>query len=339
MKELAKHEATSFGDWSYLAVAKHCAKMLKHEPGVLEDQDPEELHQMRVGMRRLRSAMTGFALAVDLPTVANQKKVGKVARTLGVLRDIDVLQEALQNKYQPNLPLGEQEKLGKALEVLKTRRRHAFKKVKKELNNKLYNNLKEGLDKWLESPEYQSLGGIKIQEILPDLLLPEISKLLLHPGWLVGIKIEDGEINLIEGLDKGEVEEILDHQGEMIHDLRKEAKRVRYQMELFTHLYGDSYKNYVKDVKELQSVLGDIQDCFVLAEFLTEAIHEDLRETVPNLANLLQETRYDKWQEWNKLQRKFLHKGNREELHKAILNPIISVSELEIEEEKQVIEV
>ncbi len=68
------------GDWASLAIKKHLEKIVKHEADVLKDRDPEDLHQMRVGMRRLRSAITGFAPALELPKPAQEKKIGKIAR-------------------------------------------------------------------------------------------------------------------------------------------------------------------------------------------------------------------------------------------------------------------
>ncbi len=48
LKELA-HEA----------ISKHSRRIFKHEAGVIKDRDPEDLHQMRVGMRRIQSAIAG----------------------------------------------------------------------------------------------------------------------------------------------------------------------------------------------------------------------------------------------------------------------------------------
>ena len=51
--------------------------MLQHEAEALQDQDPEALHQMRIGMRRLRTALTGFAPALELPKAAQEKMLPK----------------------------------------------------------------------------------------------------------------------------------------------------------------------------------------------------------------------------------------------------------------------
>lgn len=327
MKPQSESDAKTFGDWSYIAIAKHFKKTIKHEKEVLKDEHPEELHQMRVGMRRLRSAIAGFSPALNLPPEADEKKVGKIARTLGQLRDIDVLGDLLKNQYQPTLPTKEQKQLNKALDVLAEQRNQAFKKVEDILKDKLYLNLKMAFQNWLKNPNYQEIAEISIASVLSDLLLPQISKLLLHPGWVLGVDFKEGSIQFHDTLKKQQVENILNDKGVILHELRKEAKRSRYNMELFTQFYSDSYQDYLKDIKDLQAVLGDIQDSFVLAEFLTEAFEKEFSSKMPVFAEQLAETRYQKWQEWQRLQHRFLDKKTREDLHLTILQPSLIDSE------------
>ncbi|NJK49173.1 CHAD domain-containing protein [Candidatus Gracilibacteria bacterium] len=322
MKPHLESDAKTFGDWSYLAIAKHFKKTIKHEKEVLKDENPEQLHQMRVGMRRLRSAIVGFSPALNLPPAADEKKVGKIARILGQLRDIDVLGEILKNQYQPVLPTKEQKQLNKALDVLAEQRVRAFERVDDILKDKLYLNLKTAFQDWLKNPSYQTIAEISIGNILPDLLLPQISKLLLQPGWILGIDLKEKNIQVRDRLTKEQVKKLLDNQGTLLHELRKEAKRSRYNMELFTQFYGDNYQDYLTDIKALQAVLGDIQDSFVLAEFLTEAFEKEFSNKMPVLAEQLTETRYEKWQEWQELQHRFLDKKTRKDLHITILQPI-----------------
>lgn len=329
MKYSLGHEPKTFGDWAYLAIATHFNKILHHETEVIQDKDPEELHQMRVGMRRLRSAILGFSPALNLPQAATEKQVGKVAKILGQLRDIDVLQDILKNQYQPTLPHQEQKYLDLALTTLAKQRKKVFKKVKKLLNEATYIQLKQSFDHWLNNPTYQDIAKIAIADVLPDLLLPQVSRLMLHPGWLVGISFTEGDIEFPDGLSTKEVETLLNNQGLMLHDLRKEGKRSRYNMELFTQFYGDVYHHYLKDIKQLQSVLGDIQDSFVLMEFLDSVFEDKIEQKVSVFSSKLVENRYQKWHEWEILQRKFLNSQSRKELHLTILNPIVVESELE----------
>ncbi|MCU0538017.1 MAG: CHAD domain-containing protein [Hydrococcus sp. Prado102] len=336
MKPQSESDATTFGDWSYIAIAKHFKKTIKHEKEVLKDRHPEELHQMRVGMRRLRSAIAGFAPALNLPPEADEKKVGKVARILGQLRDLDVLGDLLKNQYQPTLPTKEQKQLNKALDVLAEQRDRAFKQVEDTLKDKLYLNLKTAFQNWLKNPNYQEIAKIPIGNILPDLLLPQISKLLLHPGWVLGVNLNKKNIQIRDNLTKEQVKDILNNEGTILHELRKEAKRSRYNMELFTQFYGNPYQDYLKDIKDLQSVLGDLQDSFVLAEFLTEAFEKEFSARMPIFGEQLAKTRYEKWQEWQKSQRRFLDKTTRKDLHLTILQPtLIETTESPILEERE----
>lgn len=313
-------KANTLGDWASLAIKKHLEKIIKHEDDVLADRSPEALHQMRVGMRRLRSAITGFAPALDLPKPAGEKKIGDIARTLGSLRDLDVLHEALQNQYKPKLPAKEQKQLKTALVHLDKQRTQALAEVKKTLENERYQSLKQSLKKWLKQPQFREIAQMPIGEVLPDLLLPEVSKLLLHPGWLVGIEIKQKEI-LHQELAPEIVEQKLAEQGILLHSLRKETKRIRYQMEVFEDFYTGSYEAYLKDMKSVQEILGQIQDSFVLSEFMMDALHSEMKKSLPTLADQLSQKSYQAWQQWQTLQRRYLNLEIRKGFHLAILQP------------------
>ncbi len=305
-------EAKTLSDWAYIAVDKHFHKILAHEEGVLKDEDPEELHQMRVGTRRLRSVLAGFAPALKLPDSGDDKSVGKLARTLGQLRDLDVLKEALITDYLPNLPGEEQRFLGQAFKYLEQERKKVLKIVDDTLKGHKYINLKNAFKHWLNKPQYSPMGAIDIKVVLPDLLLPEVSKFLLHQGWLIGANSQS--------FSKGEVEDILAQEGYHLHELRKEAKHTRYNMELFAHFYNEDYDEYLSDVKKLQSVLGNIQDSSVLADFLEKVYGEDIRNKMPTLISIFQNIHYENWQKWQGIQAKYLRAETRKRFHQAILN-------------------
>ena len=301
--------AETFGDWAITALAQHSKKMVKHEAAVWEDKDPEALHQMRVGMRRLRTALVGFSRAIEIPKPAQEKKVGKIARELGTLRDLDVLKESLENDYLPLLPTQEQDRLQLVFKQLGKQRQQAYKKVTKALESKEYQKLKTSLNQWLEQPQLSAIAQFPIAEVLPDLLLPHVSYLLLHPGWLVGKNSTADSATL------------LDQQGESLHDLRKAAKKLRYQMELFTHCYDERYQQYVKQVKGIQSLLGKIQDNVVLGEFLSACCGETFSQDFPHFKEQLTTFRSQKWQEWEQLQAQFLDSATRQNLRLTVQNP------------------
>ncbi|MGL4621656.1 MAG: CHAD domain-containing protein [Chroococcidiopsis sp.] len=311
----------TLGDRAVLAIKKHFEKFLKHEADVIADSDPEALHQMRVGMRRLRSAIAGFAPAIDLPKPAQEKKIGRIARILGSLRDLDVLRESLENKYKPALPADEQEQLDTALVYLYKRRRKAFAKVHETLTGDRYQELKQALEKWLSQPQLQPIAQMPIQATLPDLLLSEVGRLLLHPGWLVGTKLQDEQVVVQTGQTPAQAKQQLTDKAPLLHSLRKETKRARYQMEVFANFYGASYETYLEDLKAIQSILGQFQDSAVLSEFLADALQSKIEKTMPTLADLLAEHNYKAWQQWQTLQQRYLNLESRKGLHLSILMP------------------
>lgn len=306
--------AQTFGDWAAIAIAKHARKIFKSEADVLKDKDPEDLHQMRVGMRRLRTAVVGFERAIELPNTVTEKKIGKFARTLGSLRDLDVLKEAILTQYQPVLSAGEQKLLDEVLKTLKKKRKSAFSEVQDLLKGDRYQTFKKDLHDWIDDPQYQAIAEVSMGEVLPDLLLPQIANFLLHPGWWLGVQLTAGTVSFHEPLEPDAVRALLDDRGVILHDLRKEAKRTRYQMELFTPCYGEQYQTFVQQVKEVQEVLGHLQDGFVFAEFLSEVLAVDVQRKMPELAARLTETRYQQWQAWEGLQRHFLDSQTRKDL-------------------------
>jgi CHAD domain-containing protein len=325
MKLATQPTVKTLGEYAYQAIQKHCKKTFKWEKSVKKDEDPEALHQMRVGMRRLRTAVNRFGLAVDMSKPISDKNIGKIARRLGSLRDLDVLKESLENNYKPNLPQKEQESLKTAFTALAKQREDVLLSVQKTLKDEPYKSLKDSLDKWLEKPSYQSLADVNIGQVLPDLLLPEVSNFLLHPGWLIGTELVESEVKVQKNWEPEKIEQKLISEGEILHSLRKEAKRIRYQMELFTELYGESYGAYITEVKNIQEILGTIQDSVILAEWLEDIFKSEISTELPTLASLLTENRYQAWQQWQPLQERYLKTETRHSFHLTILHPLSGV--------------
>ena len=310
------------------AIAKHSHRILKHEAGVLLDKDPEELHQMRVGMRRWRSAIARFSLAIDLPDVVTEKNISRIGHSLGKLRDLDVLLDVLSNNYRSQIPHKEQKSLDRVIKSLKKQRKHQLERVRKTLNNRLYLSFKHELSNWLEHPKYRILGNIAINYTLPDILLPQVSQFLLHPGWFVGVEVEEGKIEFPQILNMSAIKQLLRREDVFLHDLRKSAKKTRYSLELFTQFYGDTYHDYVKQVEQIQEILGQIQDVHVLRKVLEKKLRceamplglSPISQKMPQLASLLSQIRYQKWFEWQELQKYWLKEETRTEFRQIIQN-------------------
>ncbi|NTV47405.1 MAG: CHAD domain-containing protein, partial [Chlorobiales bacterium] len=186
-------KSDTLGRRAHQAIKKQYNKILKYEAGVLEDRDPEELHQMRVSMRRLRSIAEGFSSILELPKHASEKRIAKISRTLGQLRDLDVLIDTLQKQYFVKLTYKERFYYVKLLSILEQRRAKSLENVRNLLGSEHYLEFKAALQAWIKKPVYRGGAGLSVALILPDFLFPMLNKLMIHPGWLVGLLVKSGQ--------------------------------------------------------------------------------------------------------------------------------------------------
>lgn len=292
----------------------------KYETAVIKNEDPEDLHQMRVQLRRLRTAMQVFAPSLRLPKAAQEPQVAKVARRLGRSRDLDVISMTLQDQFVPDLPDPERATMATVLRYLTKQQKKAHKQVKKTLKGDRYNRLKSTLHKWTASPDCHATARLSIEAVLPDLMMPLVSRLWLHPGWLVGTKVTRGTFKPDTRMGTEVVEAIVADQSNALHSLRKQVKRVRYQLKFVSEHYGDRLAADLDRFSDLQDVLGALQDSLVLEEFLTAALPQ-WSVQLPTLKSLLVDSRHRTWKQWQTHQAYFLDPRHREALRQVLLTP------------------
>jgi CHAD domain-containing protein len=309
------------GDCAYQAIQKHFKKSVKYEKDVLADKDPEAIHQMRVGIRRLRTALQVFEPVLELPKADSSKQIRKIAHCLGAVRDLDVLKTRLEERYRPDLQGKEQKRLSRVLDRLERQRQQDFAEMERTLKGKRYRQFKQSLNDWLDDPQGGAIATLPILPALPDLLLPLISNLLLHPGWLVGTQYISGEVLVSEHPSTETVKKWLDRQSETLHDLRKQIKQVRYQTEFFTEFYGSSYEQQTEDLQAVQEVLGQIQDYAVLKAFLRTTLKASWQQDLPTLAQRLEHEQISLWQTWQPIQQRYLSINFRQHLRELVMTP------------------
>jgi len=299
----------TLGNYAYIAIKKHFKKIIKHEVGVLENQNTEELHQMRVGMRRLRSSLDCYALSLVLPSLCCVSKISNLAAVLGELRDLDIMDQYIAD-YIRKIPPCEAKQLKKIVRKIKHKRYIAFKKIEELLSSSFYSKFKKAFQQWLKSPKYSSFGRLEIKDILPELLIPKLSNFFLYPTWYLP------DINFEDLKKSGDYLNSL-------HSLRKEAKKLRYILELFTEISNDAINSYIQEVVQIQEILGAIQDDFILRKFLAQNLGEEIFELTPNLNQILQLHSLQNWQLWQVQAAKFRSRTFRQDFYMLLLeNPL-----------------
>jgi CHAD domain-containing protein len=322
MKEIHFDLPITVSDFAHRVIQQSFQHFIDQEESVLKDKDPESLHQMRVGMRRLRTALQVFSKAIALPKGTSNSSIGKIARSLGETRDLDVLQHALMNRYQPLLTKSEQTKFDKVINHLHQKRGQSFLKLKKALNGDRYQTLKQAIQDWLVQPTYTAIGHVSVLEILPDLLLPLVCQLFLHSGWLVGTTMEAGKVSLIPIANNEELHRQLRKYVDDLHDLRKQIKSVRYQTDFFADFYEPSYLERIEELKSMQEILGQLQDHAVLRHFLESILKADLAKVLPTIDQAIRQDTDSFWQNWQPLQATYLSLEFRQALRSLLISPL-----------------
>lgn len=329
--------AESLGVFAHQAIRKHFKKTIKYKSQVLADQDPEPLHQMRVGIRRLRSALETFDHAIDLTAAPagsgkshlrsrpspgiDSRNLAKLAKRLGAVRDLDVLLMWLQT-YCQETELSASE--GRALKKVRTRlhkqRRKAFRQMRQWLNSKRYQTLTVSFKAWIDEPRYRALAQVPIQLVLPDLLMPLLAEVLQHPAWLAGTLAQSGVVVPDFDMDSAQISQCLAEQGTVLHDLRKRIKHVRYQTEFFLDMHGPAYAAQVQEFRQLQDILGALQDEVVIGGFLAKTLGDAWPKRLPALAQQFGQERLTLWQQWQSIQARYLDISFRHTLRMQLLS-------------------
>lgn len=293
----------TLGEFAHTVICEQYRAVVGQEKKVLADKHPKHLHHMRVATRRLRTALQVFERAIVLPKAATVKRIGSLAKTLGRLRDLDVQMAALQEHYRPALPSTEQRSLDDVMDKLQKERRVAFADVENALTRSRYQHLKVDYEAWMDEPRYTPMAAQPLHPLMPDLLSPLLSTLLLHTGWLVG-------------MEEAEVE------SDRLHDLRKACKHVRYQTEFFVPFYSEAFQDWVEDIQAIQAKLGTMHDSQVLQTLLTKHLPKHLR--LPTLQATVQKTQADAMVDWESVRQRYLEPAFRQHLHHMLLDPLTS---------------
>ncbi len=276
-KDPADPRCLSNGDFALALIQRASRRLVDLQPEVVADRDPEPLHQMRVAMRRLRTALQQFAPALELPEAVRDQRIARVARRLGLARDLDVLRSHLQGNVLPRLPQEERQLLKPVLRQLQRERQQSQNQVEKTLCSGSYLNLLAKLQRWQRTPRYTTLGQQPLRQWLLEWQAPELVAIFQHPGWSV---LEP----------TGPVEDV--------HDLRKRCKHARYALENLLPLTGHRCRAWAERFRGLQDLLGELHDLDVLRQAIDDQLPAAGLADLPALRELLERDVSLCWQRW-----------------------------------------
>ena len=211
------------------------AEIERHDPGTRLGRDPESLHDMRVGVRRLRALLRAGRELVASDTVALDQRLKELGRILGEVRDLDVLLARLDAEAA-ELGGEDTKRAASLLAALRTERSGSRSRLLGALRSDEYLALLNDTARTID--ELEPSGSNATLDELTDEAAAKLRKAVR--------KLPEEPAN------------------EELHAVRKKGKRARYAAELAGR------DRLVKRAKKLQDVLGEHQDAVVAADRLRE---------------------------------------------------------------------
>lgn len=253
--------ATTAGEVLLAYLRQQLAELRRHADGVLAKR-PEDVHQMRVAARRLRSLLSsGRPLFEDGSADRLRDELRWLSGLLGAARDPGVVRERLTSllagEPEPTRGLAGpvSERIDEELGAMADQGAEAARQA---LGSVRYTGLLEALDRYLAQPPLTAKAAETPAKRFRKLVAKDKRRLQRRVAVLPAAADAGG------GRDAG------------LHELRKAAKRLRYSAELAagTKAAGKNRrrgaKRTAKSAHTIQQLLGLHQDSVVARKRLAE---------------------------------------------------------------------
>ncbi|MCP4316400.1 MAG: CYTH and CHAD domain-containing protein [Hyphomicrobiales bacterium] len=259
-------------DRAFKATGRAAAEqVLDHWNLLSVSDDPEVPHQLRIGLRRLRSCLRifrSFLTSDDLRRLADEAR--DMGRLTGLLRNADVL---LDDIAVPAIEaLGRNKKHRAMLKYLKQNRHLQRQCAREAVGSKHWTHLKLNCMLFDQAVDRAFL----IAGVPPaDESVMAVSCRELERTW-----------QRVEKKGRG----FANHRIEERHEMRKTLKTMRYASEYFLQLYpGDDAGRFFTRLRRLQNVFGYLNDV-AMAEQLASTIaleHPDRKDLQKSVDRIL----------------------------------------------------
>ena len=220
--------------------------------GVVHGHDPESVHQMRVGVRRLKSALILFKKCIVLPEPL-QNGLTQISHVLGEARDWEVLRDSTL------VEIVQQQQDGMAHQALTdavaliTRQKHQA--AARAILSPHTTHWLLTFASWLTAARWRAALTSAQQDALA---MP-----------IQGYALEELEDRYRRLLNQGK--KISQLNAEQVHQLRIAAKKLRYTLMFFSPLAANgTMSRLLKKLSALQDIFGKMNDLSVACDLLTQ---------------------------------------------------------------------
>ncbi|RYH07689.1 CYTH and CHAD domain-containing protein [Tropicimonas sp. IMCC6043] len=222
---------------------------------VLSTDAPEGPHQLRIGLRRLRAAFGIFRPVIGHPEMARLNTAAReVGARVGALRDLDVV---IADIIAPEFEAHPHEQGFAALRAAIEARRETVRATLRDyLRSAEVQSFQIDLARFIETRRWLTPEDFEQTARLARPIRSHADNALAK-RWKSCVKHARG----IDHLTVGER-----------HELRKELKKLRYSIEFLGPLYSPKkVARFVKRLKKLQTIFGDLNDLAMAEHLLCQA--------------------------------------------------------------------
>lgn len=214
---------------------------------------PHAVHDMRVALRRLRSALATYRPLLDRDvTDPVRDELRWLAQALGQVRDTEVIRRRLQRLLSEEPSENAQGDVGSELErQMSARYDEARVRSLEAMESPRYFALLERLDQLATDPPFTAVADEQAQAVLRRAVRRDWKRLRQRVAAVD--EVEDATERALR-----------------LHAVRKAAKRTRYGAEPLRRLYGKDARRFVKAAKRVQTSLGEHHDSTVSQQVLRE---------------------------------------------------------------------
>jgi CHAD domain-containing protein len=235
------------------------ARILAHDPGVRLGDDPEEVHQLRVAARRMRSVLRTAAPLLERSWVDDlREELSWLGGELGPARDFDVLHDHIRSEAA-ELDATDRRALEPLLEKLAQEGENARRRALEALRSDRYFGLLAKLEGAAAAPAPGDKNGSLVSAAKAEF------------G-----RLEKAMKKLADAPSK-----------ENIHRVRIKGKRARYAAELVEDELGKAGGRLIASAKRFQDVAGEHQDAVVAEERIRALVRNQRSQRAALAAGLL----------------------------------------------------
>jgi triphosphatase len=241
------------------AILRNCLQQwCANEVAALDGSDPEGVHQMRVAIRRLRSAFSVFGRLFDPDQRARLSGEAKtIVSSLGPARDWDVFLSELLAPVSAARP--DDAGLAQLTEAAQAERARGYAEARAAIQAPSYTRYMLQLGRWIEACGWRAQASERGADWL-DRPIVEFAAHLLGKRQRKALKL-------------GRQFEQLS--AEERHKVRIALKKLRYATEFFQTLYPKKEsKPYLAALKDLQDRLGHLNDVAVAERLIGTLLGE-----------------------------------------------------------------